>query len=120
METALYNKGGKPVAYIGEDGETIYLWDGRVAAYLFQGKVYGWNGQQLGWFNNGTVFDIYGFRCGFIRNKAPVTTQMEPMKPVKAALPMKGPRQSAMGKPTLHYGFSAKSLEYILEKGTAV
>jgi len=35
METTLFNKNGKPMAYIADDGETIYLWDGRAAGYLF-------------------------------------------------------------------------------------
>ncbi len=58
METTLYNKTGKPVAYFAEDGETIYLWDGRAVAYLLGDMVFGWNGRQLGWFANGTIFDI--------------------------------------------------------------
>jgi hypothetical protein len=48
MEIALFNKHGKPVAYIAEDGETVYLWDGRPVAYLSDDKVYGWNGRQVG------------------------------------------------------------------------
>jgi hypothetical protein len=35
METTLFNKNGKPVAYIAADGETIYLWiAGRWAIFL--------------------------------------------------------------------------------------
>jgi hypothetical protein len=120
LETALFNKSGKPVAYIGEESDTIYLWDGRPVAFLFQGKVYGWNGLHLGWFANGTLFDIYGFRCGFIRSKAPIPTQMEPMKPARGAKPAKSARQTPVAKPTLHYGFSGKSLEDLLEKGAAI
>ena len=47
------------------------------------GKVYGWNGRQLGWFDNGTIFDIYGLRTGFIRSKSPIPTDIEPGKPAK-------------------------------------
>jgi hypothetical protein len=117
METALFNQHGKAVAYIGEDCQTIYTWDGRPAAYLAEDKVYAFNGKQLGWYDNGTVFDIFGLRCGFIRRKSPLATQMEPIKPVKGAKPMKRPRQMPVAKPALLYGFSAKKLEEILEEG---
>ncbi len=59
--------------------KTIYLWDGRAVAYLFEDQVFGWNGRQLGWFANGTVFDIYGLRTGFIKSKSPIPTDIEPV-----------------------------------------
>ena len=83
MEVALYNKKGKPVAYLAEDGETVYLWDGNPVAYLYEDKLYGLNGKQLGWFTNGTVFDIYGLRAGFIKSKSPIITELEPPKTMK-------------------------------------
>ena len=117
MEVTLFNKNAKPVAYIGEDGEAVYTWDGRAAAYLDDDKVFGWNGKQLGWFDNGTVFDIFGLRCGFIRSKSPVATPVEPMKPGKHPKPARGPRQMPVSRPTLCYGFSNHSLEDLLEEG---
>jgi hypothetical protein len=117
METTLYNKNGKPVAYIAEDGQTIYLWDGRPAAYITQEKVFGWNGRQLGWFSNGTVFDIYGLRSGFIRSKSPIATEIEPRKSRKHLKPAKGKKQTQMVKPILCYGYSNKYLEDLLEAG---
>jgi len=36
------------VAYIADDRETIYLWDGHAVAYLYEDKVYGCNGKHLG------------------------------------------------------------------------
>ena len=80
METTIFNKNGRPVAYIADDGETIYLWDGRAVGYLFKDQVFGWNGKQLGWFANGTIFDIYGLRTGFIKSKSPIPTDIEPGK----------------------------------------
>ncbi len=117
MEVTLFNKNAKPVAYIGEDGETVYNWDGRAAAYLYEDKVYGWNGKQLGWFDNGTVFDIFGLRCGFIRSKAPMPTPTEPVKPVKHSKPVRASRQMPVSRPTLCYGYSNKNLEDLLEEG---
>ncbi len=118
METTLFNKNGKPVAYIADDGETIYMWDGRAAGYLFEDKVIGWNGRQLGWFANGTIFDIYGLRTGFIRSKSPIPTDIEPAKPVKQVKSVKSVRQSTFAKPVMCYGYSNRSLEEILEEGS--
>jgi hypothetical protein len=117
METTLFNKHGKPVAYLAADKETIYTWDGRPVAYLFKARVYGWNGRHLGWFADGTVFDIYGLRAGFVRNKSPIPTQVEPLKAVKKLTPVKSPRQTPVVKPSLCYGFSEKTLEAMLEEG---
>ena len=117
MEITLFNKHGKPVAYIADDGETVYLWDGRPVAYLSGGKVYGWHGRQLGWFHNGTIFDIYGLRAGFIRSKSPIATEVEPLKSSKYLKPAKGRKRSQVIKPVLCYGYSTQNLEDLLEAG---
>jgi hypothetical protein len=117
MEITLFNKNGKPVAYIADDGESIYLWDGRPMAYVSEDKVFDWTGRQLGWFNNGTIFDIYGLRSGFIKSKSPIATEMEPLKPQKHLKPSKGERHSQVLKPVLCYGYSSKNLEDLLEAG---
>jgi hypothetical protein len=118
MEISLFNKNGRAVAYVADDGETIYLWDGRPAAYLSEDKVCGWDGQQLGWFQNGTFFDIYGLRAGFIKSKSPIATEMEPLKPQKQLKPAKGKKQSQVLKPILCYGYSNQTLEELLETGS--
>jgi len=117
MEVTLFNKTGRPVAYLAEDGETIYLWDGRATAYIHKGKVYGWNGKHLGWMANGTIFDIYGLRSGFVRSKSPIVTHAEPIKPMKQIKQMKNVRQVSVVKPILCYGYSQKNLEAMLEEG---
>lgn len=119
MEITLFNKNGKPVAYIASDGETIYLWDGRPVAYLVDDKVYGWHGRQLGWFQNGTVFDIYGLRAGFIKSKSPIATEVEPLKAQKRLKPSRGEKQTRVIKPVLCYGYSNRTLEDLLEKGVS-
>ena len=46
MEITLYNRKGKPVAYVADEGESsIYLWSGRAVAYVGEDKIYGWNGK---------------------------------------------------------------------------
>lgn len=117
METTLFNRNGKPVAYIADDKETIYLWDGRAVAYLSEDQVYGYNGKQLGWFANGTVFDIYGLRSGFMLSKSPIVTHREPIKSPKKTKKAKAVRQIAVVKPALCYGYSEKILEDLLAEG---
>lgn len=117
METSLFNKNGKPVAYIAEDGQTIYLWDGRAVAYLDEDRIFGWNGKQLGWFANGTIFDIYGLRSGFTKNKSPIATELEPVKPLKQLKSVKIGKQHQVVRPALCYGYSDKALEQLLEEG---
>ena len=118
METTLFNKDGKPVGYIAEDGSTIYAWDGRAVAYLEGDQLYGWNWAQLGWHQNGTIFDIFGYRAGFVRAKSPIPTQIEPPKPIKQAQRIKKMRQAPVVKPpNFIYGYSKKSLEELLERG---
>jgi len=117
METSLFNQNGKAVAYFAEDRETIYLWDGRAAAYLVEPRVFGLNGRQLGWFDNGTFFDIYGLRAGFLKSKSPIPTDLEPVKPGKKARSIRKPRQGGLAKPTMCYGYSDKFLEEILLEG---
>ena len=117
METSLFNQNGKAVAYLADDGETIYLWDGRAAAYLAEPRVFGVNGRQLGWFDNGTFFDIYGLRAGFLKSKSPIPTDIEPVKPGKKAQSIRKPRQGGLAKPTMCYGYSNKFLEEILLEG---
>ena len=118
METTIFNKNGKPVAYFGEDCSTIYTWDGRAAGYLLDDKIFGWNGRQLGWFDNGTIFDIYGLRAGFLKSKSPIPTEIETGKASKQAKGSQGIRQSPVPKPTMCYGYSSLSLEEILDEGT--
>jgi hypothetical protein len=118
METSLFNRDGKPVAYIAEDGESIYTWDGRPVAFLDHDKLFGWNGKHLGWFQDGTVFDIFGYRAGFVKSKAPIPLQLEPMKPVRQQpRPRKNRQEAAVKPPAMNYGYSGKRLEDLLERG---
>ena len=119
MDVALFNKHGKPVAYIAEDGEIIYTWDGRAVAYISEDRVYGYNGKQIGWYIDGTIFDIYGYRAGFVKRKSPVATQMEPMKPSRQMPRIRQMPQAAVVKPAMNYGYSRLKLEELLEKGIA-
>lgn len=76
MAQTLFDKNGEAVALLSEDhNRTIFLWDGRPAAYLYEDRhVYGFNGRHLGWFVQGVLFDHDGRRAGFTKKTCPVNT----------------------------------------------
>jgi hypothetical protein len=118
MEITLYNKNGKPVAYIADDNEnSIYLWNGNVVAYVYEDKIYGWNGKHLGWFVDGIIYDLNGFIVGFTQEKCPVATWAEPAKSAKYAKPAKYAPQSPYARPALTMTYSNKDLEEFLKAG---
>ena len=55
-----YDRKGKPTVYFLNDGEHLYFFDGRPAAYLFEDAVYSFDGEQLGWFEEGWIRDRKG------------------------------------------------------------
>jgi len=89
------------VAYIADDRETIYLWDGHAVAYLYEDKVYGCNGKHLGWFVDGIIYDLYELRAGFIKSKCPVAIYAEPAKYTKYAKYVKHTWYISYAKPGL-------------------
>ena len=118
MEITLYSKNGEPVAYIADDGETIYLWDGRAIAYLYEHKIYGWNGKHLGWLIDGVIYDLQGLRVGFTRDKCPVATFAESAKYAKHAKYAKYAHYAPYAKPVFISGYSDKDLRNFLEEGS--
>jgi len=115
MEITLFDKSGKPVAYIANDRETIYFWDGHAVAYLSNDNVYGWKGKHLGWFVDKIVYDLHGLRVGFTRDKCPVATYAEPSKYAKYAKNAKNARNAPFARPGLSAGYSKKDLRNFLE-----
>ncbi len=118
METTLYDKNGKPTAYIANDDESsIYLWTGHAVAYIDGEVVYGWNGHHLGWLIAGVIYDIQGKRVGFTRDKCPVVTQIEPVKNVKYVKYVKYVRYAPYARPALSLGLSEQDFENFLKNG---
>ena len=118
MEITLFDKHGKPVAYIADDGEnSIYLWSGHAVAYIDGENVYGWNGKHLGWFVDGIIYNIRGRRVGSIREKCPFATYAEPAKNAKYAKYAKYARYAAYAIPALSTGYSDEDFEEFLKQG---
>jgi hypothetical protein len=95
----LFNKDGNAVAYIDDDNETIFLWDGTPVAYLDNENLYGFNGKHLGWYENGIIWNHSGERCGFSKESLPVFAKFEPFKSFKKFRPFKSFKEFAPFKP---------------------
>lgn len=118
MEITIYNKSGRPEAYIADDVEqSIYLWSGHTVAYLLDNIVYGWNGKHLGWFEKGIMYDFKGLRVGFLIENCPCATYAEPAKYPKNAKYEKYARCAAYAKLALSEGNSGINLKEFLESG---
>jgi len=115
METTLYDRSGQPTAYIADDNETIYLWDGRAVAYLYDDKVYGFNGQHLGWFIDGIIYDEHGLKIGFVSSKCPSVKRVSPVKSVKHVKSAKHVRSVPRIRPVLKISSSDEDFKAFLE-----
>ena len=117
MEITLYDKNGNPIAYIADDNETVYLWDGRAVAYINGDLVYGFNGTHLGWFIREVIYDKQGRKIGFIDKTCSLVKSVKPVKSVKHVKSVKSGRSIANIRPVLSIGYSNDSLESFLERG---
>jgi len=99
----LYNSSGKPVAYLSEDNEHIYLYDGSAVGFVHEGYVYNYNGRYLGWILNGWYYDRAGCPAFFTENSsggpAKPARQAKPARGAKHARPAKGAREARPAKP---------------------
>ena len=81
-----YNKSGKPTAWLSDrDDETIYLFNGKAVAYLYNDSVYSFRGEHLGFYLNGWIYDNNGYCVFFTKDSLG-----GPVKPVKGVCPVKG------------------------------
>lgn len=119
MDAILYNRSGKPIAFLvkNEDENVISLWNGIAVGYLFEDQIYGWNGKQLGWYTDGIFYDMRGFQVGFTRRRCPVVVSRAPAKPKQLIKGAKKLRDLPEKKPQLTKKFSLMELEYLLESG---
>lgn len=122
-ETSLFSSTGDAVAYIAlSDDLTIYLWEGKPAAYLTEDSagghhVYGFNGKHLGWFVNGIIRDHVGdTSCGI--KEVMTYTQIETFKGFKQFKPFKAFKEFAPFRPFFFNNFSQIPCGFLLGTGT--
>lgn len=60
MDLTFYDASGEAVAYLDDDGESIYLYYGTAAGFLSQDSLYVYSGRHLGWLIDGWVRDPAG------------------------------------------------------------
>ena len=119
MQETLHDRNGNAVAYIDYDDEsTIYMWNGKPVAYLSDNNtIYGFNGKHLGWYEDGTFWNLQGEKAGFNKNASPVFTKFEPFKSFKNFKPFKSFKEFSKMKPFKKNSISAASLEQHLLGG---
>jgi hypothetical protein len=111
----LYNGQGRAVAYIDDDGESIYLYNGSSVAWLSDDSVYGNGGRYLGWIENGWVYDGSGKVAFFMDDAqggpARPARQARPARGARAARPAKGAREARPARPARSLSWSDLSDE---------
>ena len=117
MEITIYDKKGKPCAYIAKDDDNIvYLWNGQPVAYIDGENIYGFNGKHLGWFKRRRVmYDKNGLRIGFTNITCPSATRTEPKKSEKKAKPEKTAKTIAPAQPDFKLDKSEDDLSDFLK-----
>ena len=83
MDT-LYTSRGEPIAYIDDDGQSIYLFNGEPEAWLSKDRVYTYRGSYLGWYQAGWIYDRFGKPALFTSGASG-----GPAKPARSARPAK-------------------------------
>jgi hypothetical protein len=117
LEIALYDRSGKPIAYVVDEEGTIYLWNGQAVAYLSDDLVYGFNGKHLGWFIDEVMYDKQGSKIGFTDNTCPTVRLIEPIKSIKHIKSIKNICYIPNIRPILSIGYSHNDLEEFLQNG---
>lgn len=116
-DTTIFDRTGKPIAYITRDDGTIFSFSGEPLAYLDGQNIYGFNGNHLGWFENDIVWDHHGQKIGFTKSSSTVFTKFEPFKGFKRFKPFKSFRKFAPSKPFKKSTTSTQDLMAFLKTG---
>jgi hypothetical protein len=110
----LYNRDGRAVAYLDDDGKSIYLYSGEPVAHL-SGGVYAYSGRFLGWFQKGWILDREGRRVFFTEDAsggpARPVRQVRPVRGVRVVRPVKRVREVRPVKPIASSYWSPQSDE---------
>lgn len=119
MDRTLFDQEGQPAAYLHQGyHDSIYLWDGRPVAYLYEREhVYGFNGKHLGWLIDDVLYTHDGDRIGFTSSTCPVPVGREPTKVERRPLDQIRPRWKAPPTPKLEYRPAEGDLVELLSEG---
>jgi len=91
-----FNRSGEAVCYV-QDGEHLYLWNGKPVGYIDSGRVFSFRGRVLGWMDNGWLYDRSNrpalFADGATGGPVKPARKVKPVKGVRGVRPVKGVRQ---------------------------
>ena len=114
-----WDRNGSPIAYLDDDGESIYLWSGTPVGWLSDGGIYSYSGRFLGWFEQGWVRDRQGAGVFFTDDSVggPVrpVRQVRPVRGVRGLRPVRGVRAIRPIRPTVGLSWSPWSGEEFFE-----
>lgn len=119
IEKTLFDKHGEAVAYLTDDyHQTIYLWEGYPAAYLYDDRhIYGINGRHLGWFIDEIIYNQKGERIGFTSRTCPMALAKEVGKNKKYPMDQFQPKWAAPSLPRLSFVIAEQDLRDFFKEG---
>jgi len=118
QEITLYDQTGHPLIYLSpENDNSFYTWDGHAVAYLYDSElIYGWKGKHIGWYINGVIYDLQGYRVGSISEKCPTSVYSESSKYSKYSQYSRYSRYSPYSRPSLKSSYSdVKLINFITQ-----
>jgi len=111
MEITFYDKTGHPKIYLStENDNSFYTWEGHAVAYVYEDKIFGWKGKHIGWYNDGILYDLNGYRVCSIREKCPYSVYSEYSKYSKYSRYSRYSRYSPYSKPSFRSSYADTDL----------
>jgi len=111
----LYNRSGRAIAYIDDDGKSIYLYSGKPVAWISGDSVYSYSGRYLGWIQYGWFYDRNGNPAFFTDDAtgglARPARSAKPARGAKGARPARGAREARPARPARSLSWSEFSNE---------
>ena len=112
MDT-LYSSKGEAVAYIDDDGQSIYLFNGQPVAWMSKDQIYTYRGRYLGWRQGGWFYDRSGHPALYTSEASggPVkpARSARPARSVRSARPARGACEAAPARPARGTSWSTLS-----------
>jgi hypothetical protein len=114
-----YDRSGHAIAYLADDGSSIFTYPGAAVAYLVDDGIFDYRGTFLGWFIDGWVIDRSGDRVFFTHNApgGPVkpVRSVRPVRGVKSVKPVKGVKQLRPVRPVRSLSWSDLSADQFFQ-----
>lgn len=111
-----YSTTGDVVSYLA-DNRHFHLWDGKAVAYLAEDRVFAFDGRQLGWLENGWLYDRANmpalFSVDAFGGPARPLRKARPVRSVAQRRPPIMVRQAGLARPRRSFEWSpVASIDY--------